>query len=222
MKYNVLIVEDEILIANHLKQMVSVNYKCIGVASSFMEALPLLSSADIVLLDIKLRGDKTGIDIATYINRKCKIPFIFLTAFSDQETLQTIVKLEAAAYLVKPIIKSNLEAAMSLAIQKSSTSKYVIKAGKKSLLIDLTDLIFVEADHVYIFLHMIKGERNILRISLTKFLSELPKPLIVRVNRSQAVNIKRITKINCDKLFLGDKQFVISSAYKEFFKNLQL
>ncbi|TMH11992.1 MAG: response regulator [Betaproteobacteria bacterium] len=57
---------------------------------------------DLALLDIRMEG-KSGFDVAAYLREYCQMPFMFLSAFSDDETLRQVKELGAVAYLVKPL-----------------------------------------------------------------------------------------------------------------------
>lgn len=57
---------------------------------------------DLALLDIRMEG-KSGFDVAAYLREYCQIPFIFLSAFSDEQTARQVEALGAVAYLVKPL-----------------------------------------------------------------------------------------------------------------------
>lgn len=56
----------------------------------------------LALLDIRMEG-KSGFDVAAYLREYCQIPFMFLSAFSDDETARQVKELGAVAYLVKPL-----------------------------------------------------------------------------------------------------------------------
>jgi DNA-binding response OmpR family regulator len=57
---------------------------------------------DLALLDIRMEG-KSGFDVAAYLREYCQMPFMFLSAFSDDETVRQVKALGAVAYLVKPL-----------------------------------------------------------------------------------------------------------------------
>ena len=57
---------------------------------------------DLALLDIRMQG-KSGFDVAAYLRQYCRIPFMFLSAFSDDATVAQVKALGAVAYLVKPL-----------------------------------------------------------------------------------------------------------------------
>ena len=57
---------------------------------------------DLALLDIRMEG-KSGFDVAQYLRTQCRMPFMFLSAFSDEQTVAQVKALGAVAYLVKPL-----------------------------------------------------------------------------------------------------------------------
>ncbi len=104
-KAKILVVEDEIIIArdiqNKLKQL---GYDVPAVASSGGKAIQKASemSPDLVLMDINLNGDMDGIAAAEQIRIRFNIPVIYLTAYSDEATLQRAKVTEAHSYIIKP------------------------------------------------------------------------------------------------------------------------
>ena len=124
MSKKVLIVEDEIIIAEDIRQvLVSLKYEIAGVALKYSQALSLLESesVDFVLIDIMLGGAKSGIDLATTINEKYGIPFIFLTSHADAATVQKAKAVKPSGYLLKPFTKDDIYTTLEIAIAKDAT-----------------------------------------------------------------------------------------------------
>src|SRR6056297_370957 len=89
-KTKVVIVEDEPLIAEDLRFLLnSMKYTVVGVAQTSTKAMDIINNRipDIVLLDIHIKGDKDGIDIAQRLNDDYRIPFIYLTSYADKDTI---------------------------------------------------------------------------------------------------------------------------------------
>ncbi|HJV62379.1 MAG TPA: response regulator [Albitalea sp.] len=82
---------------------------------------------DLALLDIRMEG-KSGFDVAAYLREYCEIPFMFLSAFSDDETVRQVKALGAVAYLVKPLdirqIVPAVEAAFASAGQRKADTNF--------------------------------------------------------------------------------------------------
>jgi two-component system, response regulator PdtaR len=117
-KTRILIVEDEIIIANDLQHILSAeNYEICGIASSYDEAIDMfcLQRPQIVICDIYLKGEKTGIDFANKINLLNNIPIIFITAFSSNELITKVTDMNHISYITKPFTNSQVVAAVNLA-----------------------------------------------------------------------------------------------------------
>lgn len=123
MSIRVLIIEDEPLIASDIEMTLNNdNYHVVGIAHDAFRALDLLhrSQPDIVLLDIAIRGDKDGIEIANIIQRTYKIPFIYVTSFSDRETLERAKSTLPDGYIVKPFKDRDIISAIEMAVYRFS------------------------------------------------------------------------------------------------------
>ena len=115
----ILIVEDEMIIAEHLTMLLeSMDYVVVGSAINYNEAIGLLEteSPDLVLLDISLGGKKDGVNVAETINERFKLPIIFTTSHSDEATIERAKKVNPANYLLKPFQKEQLFTAIELAL----------------------------------------------------------------------------------------------------------
>ena len=79
---------------------------------------------DILLMDIDLGDDVSGIDLVKEVNERYDIPVIYVTSFADSDTFQKAKKTYPAAYIVKPYTESELQRAIELAInnQQEKTS----------------------------------------------------------------------------------------------------
>jgi response regulator NasT len=69
---------------------------------------------DLALLDIRMEG-KSGFDVAAYLREYGQIPFMFLSAFADDDTVAKVKAMGAAAYLVKPLDIAQIVAAVDAA-----------------------------------------------------------------------------------------------------------
>lgn len=129
MSIRILIVEDEPIISDDIESTLTTNdYDIAGKAYSSTMALDMLinRSPDLVLLDIAIKGDKDGIDVAAIIREKYHIPFIYLTSFSDKITLERAKPTMPYGYIVKPFkdrdIITSIELAMFRFAMENNTS----------------------------------------------------------------------------------------------------
>lgn len=106
----ILIVEDEFIVANDLRLMLTrAGYTVCGLASSVEQARKLveLKKPDWVLLDIILKGNETGIDLAFEL-REQGVPFLFISANTNQSTLESAKATEPYGFMVKPFRERDL------------------------------------------------------------------------------------------------------------------
>src|SRR6266542_2526152 len=121
----VLIVEDELIVAEDVKyHLVKMGYTVTGIASTYDNAVQLIgfTNPDLILLDIMIKGPKSGIDVGRYLNEnQCNIPFIYLTSLSDKKTVEQAKETHPNAYLLKPFRAENLFAAIEIAIENAAS-----------------------------------------------------------------------------------------------------
>jgi CheY-like chemotaxis protein len=117
----ILVVEDEGVVAEDLQhRLVELGYAVAGWAVSGEDAVRLAEEArpDLVLMDVRIRGELDGIAAARAIRDRIDIPVIFVTAFADPETLGRAKAAEPLGYIVKPFSDRDLETSIELALYK--------------------------------------------------------------------------------------------------------
>jgi len=144
----ILIVEDEPLIAKNIGMYLNNNdYEVSAIAYDPEEALFQLKKQppDLAILDINLESDMDGIDIAGHINRNNFIPVIFLTSYSDKDTIDRAKKTNPAGFIVKPFNEKTLYATIEIALanhaEQANKHIPVLSAEKinKNLVTPLTE-----------------------------------------------------------------------------------
>ncbi len=117
--YKVLVVEDEGLIAHDIaKRLEVLGHTVEGPVSTAEEAISQASGADVVLMDIRIDGQRDGIDAALEIRARYHLPVIFLTAHADRSTLERAKQAGPFGYIVKPLGPASLHTAIEMAIAK--------------------------------------------------------------------------------------------------------
>ena len=117
----ILIVEDELLVAHDLQlSLERMGYGVSGVAATGEEALEAASQRrpDLVLMDVRLRGDRDGIETASLLRENYGLPIIYLTAYADDATLGRAKLTEPFAYVLKPWNPRELRSAVEIALYK--------------------------------------------------------------------------------------------------------
>ena len=132
-KDKILIVEDEEEFALLLEELlVELGFSVVGKCSSEKSALELVRTGkpDLVLMDIMLRGEESGIVIAEKISKHYNIPVIYTTAYGNQTIVEKAKKTGAYGYLIKPFKKEYLYSAIEVALYRHRMQIKLIKSGK--------------------------------------------------------------------------------------------
>jgi two-component system, NtrC family, response regulator AtoC len=122
----IMVVEDEQITAADIEDMLTgLGYAVTAVVASGEEALRQAAEEppDLVLMDIRLKGNCDGIETALQLRQRFDIPVIYLTAHADSETLNRAKLAEPLGYLVKPFQETDLQASLQIALHKSELDR---------------------------------------------------------------------------------------------------
>lgn len=117
----ILIVEDESIVALDIRnRLTRMGYHVVGMAVTGEEAVDQArdKQPDLVLMDIRLKGEMDGIEAAAAIRSYFEIPVIYLTAYADENTLQRAKITEPYGYLIKPFEERELSNVIEIALYK--------------------------------------------------------------------------------------------------------
>ena len=120
-KKQILVVEDERIVAEGIKMSLQeLGYTVSGVVSSGEEAIIKVeeNNVDLVLMDITLYGEMNGIEAAAIIRSRFNIPFVYLTAHSDDETLERAKITGPFGYILKPFEDRDIHSTIEMALSK--------------------------------------------------------------------------------------------------------
>ncbi|MHA4806790.1 sigma 54-interacting transcriptional regulator [Flavitalea flava] len=143
MDKKILIVEDEFVVANDLSLILrKAGFEVCGIADSFAEAMTLVDKYDpsLVLLDIYLKGSKTGIDLAHYLTEK-NIAFVYLSANSNQTVMEAAKATNPYGFLIKPFREKDVLVTLDIANYRHAHSLEFKMRKEQSLQLALTNII---------------------------------------------------------------------------------
>lgn len=226
---NILIVEDELPIAESLQEILEIlNHQVAGIASSYDEAVNLLKQeqVDLVLLDIQLKGEKSGLDVAETINDQYDLPYIFTTAFADETTIQRAKELGPYGYIVKPYGMKDINPAIEIAFQNYKRSSEIkgdqgqflsnhlyIKANSKLIRLNDDDILYIEAKGDYaLFKTPDKG--YVVHSTIKNAADKMNPQKFLKVHRSYVVNLDKIKDIEDSSILIDDKVIPVSRQHK--------
>ena len=122
----ILIVEDEVIIAKDIEHTLKRDgYDVTGHATSGEKAIELIkeTSPDLILMDIKLKGEMDGIETTEIIKNQFDLPVIYLTSYKDEQTLLRAKVTEPYGYIIKPFDRKELKIFIDIAYYKHQTKE---------------------------------------------------------------------------------------------------
>lgn len=232
----VLLVEDDWIIAKEISyNLQDMGFEVAGCIDNAEDALKQIKiiQPDLVILDIDLAGEMTGIELATQLKKESNIPFIFLTALADSQTVEKAKLAEPFAYLVKPVASATLYSTIEITLHNASRRNHDIAASATSIndnlsfddsifvknkkrleKIHLRDILWVEAYDIYA---MIKtdADQYLLSHSLKVIEEKFPSSHFIRVHRSFIVNKDKIDAIEESDLIIAATAIPVGKTYRE-------
>jgi two-component system, LytTR family, response regulator LytT len=247
-KLKVLVVEDENIIGKDIQlSLKKLGYAVPVIVNSGEKAIEEIerSQPDVVIMDIMLAGEMSGIDTANAIRERYSIPVIFLSAYADDNTLKKAKIAEPYGYIIKPYKDKELQTVIEVAIYKhekdsqtrrerdlyhslveSKESKdcVFIRSDFRLNKIKFDDIYFVEAQKDYVIINTSQNSYTT-HATMKEMMRILPEKEFVRVQRSFIVRLDKIFSIKYPNLVIEGKMTVIpiGGLYrKELFNKLNL
>lgn len=127
----VLIVEDELIVsADIAARLERMGYQVVGQADQAEQAVKICleQQPDLVLMDIRLKGELDGIAAASRIRSYCPVPIVFLTAHADESTLQRAKITEPYGYILKPFEERELRIVVEVSLYRSKIDRQLAQS----------------------------------------------------------------------------------------------
>lgn len=235
----VLIVEDEFSIALDLEvYLQDLGYQVAGIADHYELALEKINSEnpDIILMDIHLKGAKTGIELAKVAYKTHRIPVIFLSALADSITIEDAMETEPFGYLTKPFKEVDLRNTLAIAAHQSDilrlkdqedtqllqekidkinySDTFFVKDKSKLTAIKVADILWVEALENYSVI-VLKEQKVIANMLLKDILEKLPPSHFFRIHRSYIISLDKIKKLEDGYIYITDTPIPLSKSHRE-------
>lgn len=237
-KVKILIVEDELLIAEDLSAKLSkMNYLVTSTVDNSRDALRMFQAnpPDIVIMDIQLKGEMDGIELSQKIKETDNVPIIFLSNFDDNDTIDRAKRTTPSAYILKPFRPRELNIAIEMALSKEGikthedltkseeTSSYLlndrifIKDSYSFNKVYLGDILYLKADGSYTEFVTV-NKTYVLSETLNNFQDKLPFDQFVRIHRTWLVNIDKIDSFKENAIVIDGKEIPVGKTYRSDFK----
>jgi DNA-binding LytR/AlgR family response regulator len=239
-KKNILVIEDEAIVSKDIQQSLKkLGYNIVGSAATGEKAVELAkkTNPDLVLMDIMLKGEMSGIDAAEQIRKDLNVPVIYLTAYADENTLAKAKVTEPYGYIIKPFKEVDLHTSIEMALYKYSKEREVIKerdflyslvenkdservifvkSNSKLVKVETQNILFVEALKDYVVVNV--GDiKYTIHSTMKEIEKKLPFQEFQRVHRSYIVRLDKITSIQQLNITIdgGKKLLPIGGSYKD-------
>lgn len=224
--FNFLIVEDEFLIAETILEILEkAGYSKIRIVATVEEAINEIgiNKPTMVLTDINLGKEKSGIDLGKLLHTTYHIPFIYITSHSSPEILGKAKHTRPNAYIVKPFKTEDLLVAIELALfnstekteSNSDSPELIVKEGRTMVRLNCDDIKWLESDSNYTTINLNNGNRRVVRISLSELQQQLPTHQFLRIHKSHIVNKKYVTEINTNNIMLDTIELPVGRSYQQ-------
>lgn len=209
-----LIVEDELLIAETISDiLMNAGGSQIRIVSSVEDAIREIEhrKPQLVLTDINLGKEKTGIDLGGLLQSSYHIPFIYITSHSSPEILGKAKHTRPNAYIIKPFKNEDLLVAIELAIfnsmehrgTKADPAELVIKEGRAMVRLDCDNITWLEADGNYTTVNLTDSKRKVIRTSLSELQQQLPPQQFIRIHKSYVVNKAQVSEVRANSIMIN-------------------
>lgn len=228
-KARVLIVEDEPLIADDIADALERNgYEVVAIADEAEDALQAVidHAPDIALLDVNIEGETDGIELA----HQMPIPFVFLTSYYDQNTLDRAKQTNPAGYIVKPFSEKDLIVNLEIALSRTAPAKaeprqpekLFLRNGQEIISVMSSEILFVEAYDNYSNVYTVK-DKFMISHTLKSVEDKLLPFGFRRIHRSYLINFSKVDTISEGYVFIASHKVQIGKSYrKEFMDSLSL
>lgn len=244
-KANILIVEDESIVAKDIQQTLEkLGYNVLGTLSEGEKAIEFVKTTvpDLIFMDIMLKGDMTGTETASQIHKDLSVPIIYLTAYADKDTLSKAKITQPHGYIIKPFKEVEIRTAVEIALykhkkenkiknerdlyysiiksDKDSDGSIFVKSKLQLVKVRTQDIFFIEALKDYVRINTIDN-RYIIHSTMKSIKDKLPASDFARVHRSFIIRLDKISAIEFPNIILDhEKKYIpIGSSYRDELMN---
>ena len=222
----ILVVEDEYItqktICNYLTE---IGYEVVTAVMNANNAIEILNTknVDFAILDINIKGEKNGIWLGNYISENFTLPHLYLTAYSDTETIKKALETKPFGYLVKPFQKHDLFTSIEIAIlnftknQISKEKHILVKHNEVYTKINFDTILFIESDKNYLILNC-EDESYRYRSTITDFENLMPN-YFIKTHKRFIINCQKVKEFSTNLILINDFKIPISKTFKELVIN---
>lgn len=220
----ILIVEDEPSIAENIKEILELlGYVNIDLANSANQCIKAIKKhhPDLIFMDIKLKGDKDGIELGEIVKQMVGAPLVYVTSYSDPTIIERAKRINPSGFIVKPFNTNDIHALVEIILYNNRT-KPALEAPSSSITSEssylVPDSVFIKSDNsfekvLYENIYYTEANGNMVNIftkekeyKIRKSMKEieeiLPSHSFLRVQKSYIINLGLIESFNTKEITL--------------------
>ncbi|WP_226389962.1 LytR/AlgR family response regulator transcription factor [Penaeicola halotolerans] len=222
----ILIVEDEVFISENLQEILElIGFTNIEIANSANQTVKAIKKTrpDVVFMDIKLKGDKDGIELGEIVKKMVDVPIIYVTSYSDPEILERAKRINPAGFIVKPFNSNDIHAMVEIVLfnaknRPSSVDAPMPGATDPAFLVNEAvfikndtnfekvrhkDILYIEANGNMVTVKS-RNKDFVLRKSMKEMEDKLPSQQFLRIQKSYIVQLDAIELLNTKEVTLDN------------------
>jgi len=232
--YKILIVEDEVLVATDIEESLeSLGYQVQNAVVTGLEAIAEVERnlPDLILMDINLKGNMTGIEAATIISQNHNVPIIYLTANADMSTINQAKVALPYGYIIKPFTDKDLQTNIEIALYKFENdmklkmeseqfntffdlkdhekNQMIIHGAKGLEKINIDSVYFLERNNEQTIIHLF-DEEVVTNKKLEEMIEFFPKNKFIQVSQQFVINASKVFVVKHPEVIMADKMSVIT------------
>lgn len=180
----------------------------------------LYHEPDVVIIALSPKDPTKGIEFARFIrNQLNPSPFLFLVSSPDRSQIERAKVTLPAGFLFKPLDDELLYANIGLTIHRHTQKRFVhspnTNESDANWSFPVSQILYLEADHVYVRVYTAEGKSILQRRSLSNMLDQLPNNRFIQTHRSFAVNIERLSHWDKQYVYVRDKAVPVSRGRRK-------
>lgn len=220
----ILIVEDELSIAENIQEILELlGYVNIDIANSANQCVKVIKKnrPDLIFMDIKLKGDKDGIELGEIVKQMVDAPLVYVTSYSDPTIIERAKRINPAGFIVKPFNTNDIHAIVEIVLYNKRTKPSSDSSAPKNTPDNpylVNDAVFIKADNsfervAYDDIYFVEANGNMVTIytknreySIRKSMKEieeiLPTLFFLRVQKSYILHLGQVESFNTKEIIL--------------------
>ena len=231
-KMKIMVVEDELMTARDIQeQLEDAGYEVCGLARNYEDAMRCYheSLPDLLLLDIKIDGEKDGVDLARTISSFSQVPIMFLTGNEDEYTIDRAKKTLPVGFVLKPFRAREFITNVGLALSNFVKSQrlnnpsiadaiFLPASNKGHIKVPVSEILYIKGEGAYIKVYTSDQQVFDIATNLGTFLRQISLSDFARVSRNHVINIQHLSKLDQQFIWLGAHKFKIGEQYRKELK----